>query len=683
MQFLQSPYLIGVAAVAVPIVVHLIFRRQARLVEIGSIRFLRDVVQRNRRKRTISQWLLLALRMAAVCLLAVLFARPYLVTSERVAARDQFVVLVDRSATMQLQVSGERLVERARRKAAEIVGQAGSGVAWAGADFDHDVWPWSRETSSGQVIPAAPANLVGGTSYSAALAWGLDRLRSGKTRGGRIHLLTDLQRSGIDVEDLGPWPSEVKVELHDVGKDLTTNLAVTSAQTVRAVVRPGDAVHWEVTVLNTGSVAVENIPVRLVISAGGATRRLTQEVTVPGQQSESVRFELTELEEGVWTGEVNLDVADDLVVDNRRLIAVLVRDALPVLLVDGEGREGGRSGSPSDNRGGARLLHKALSLSSGEKSSPLSPFHPMVISANEEEGWRAMETVRLITLCDVGEIPESRAVELASRVKEGAGLLILAGPNSTAESCRSLSQAGLIPGQIVGQAESKELPFRLRDWREDHPLLEPFRDPQYGDLRRLAFRGHARLVANPKTDGSEILASFQDGDPALVEKQLGAGRVLWLATDCGPEWGAWVRSRLFVPLVHQLAGDLVGLTGEGPLSFRTLGERDAGRAPGIEVSAATTNAATDTGTVPSGRTIVTNLAPQESETERCTPSDLAGRYGFALDEAEGGVSTTQLQGADSRASATELRDDELWPQIAGWLCLILGLELFLGNRTTR
>ncbi len=64
-------------AVAVPIVVHLLFRQKARRVDIGSLYFLRVVLHDQAHRRNLKRWLLLALRVAGVLLLAALFARPY------------------------------------------------------------------------------------------------------------------------------------------------------------------------------------------------------------------------------------------------------------------------------------------------------------------------------------------------------------------------------------------------------------------------------------------------------------------------------------------------------------------------------------------------------------------------------------------------------------------------------
>ena len=52
---------------------HLMFRRQARPVELGTLQFLKIVLRDNARKRKLRRYLLLALRLACVALLALLF----------------------------------------------------------------------------------------------------------------------------------------------------------------------------------------------------------------------------------------------------------------------------------------------------------------------------------------------------------------------------------------------------------------------------------------------------------------------------------------------------------------------------------------------------------------------------------------------------------------------------------
>ena len=77
---------------AVPIVIHLLFRPRARQVEIGTLFFLRSCCTDSARRRKVRRWLLLALRAAGVLLLALLFARPY--RSARSAGIEREVVIL-------------------------------------------------------------------------------------------------------------------------------------------------------------------------------------------------------------------------------------------------------------------------------------------------------------------------------------------------------------------------------------------------------------------------------------------------------------------------------------------------------------------------------------------------------------------------------------------------------------
>ncbi|HMX29916.1 MAG TPA: BatA domain-containing protein, partial [Blastocatellia bacterium] len=77
MSFLNPLFLLGLAAVAAPIIVHLVRRTKAPRIEFPSLMFVRRVPQRTIRKRMVQNWLLLFLRCLAFLLLALAFVRPY------------------------------------------------------------------------------------------------------------------------------------------------------------------------------------------------------------------------------------------------------------------------------------------------------------------------------------------------------------------------------------------------------------------------------------------------------------------------------------------------------------------------------------------------------------------------------------------------------------------------------
>ncbi len=80
LDFVNPALLLGVAAAAVPIVLHLIMRRQPRWLEFPALRFVRQKQEANRRQAEAAAPVLLALRVAALCFLAAALARPSLKT---------------------------------------------------------------------------------------------------------------------------------------------------------------------------------------------------------------------------------------------------------------------------------------------------------------------------------------------------------------------------------------------------------------------------------------------------------------------------------------------------------------------------------------------------------------------------------------------------------------------------
>src|SRR5437879_12615648 len=116
MGFVQASLLAAMAAVALPVLAHLIFRRRSRPVDLGTLRFLKIAVRRDTRRRWVKRWLLLALRVNCVVLLVLMFARPYKAESIGGGDTGLTVILIDRSASMDRKRDGERLVERALKQ---------------------------------------------------------------------------------------------------------------------------------------------------------------------------------------------------------------------------------------------------------------------------------------------------------------------------------------------------------------------------------------------------------------------------------------------------------------------------------------------------------------------------------------------------------------------------------------
>ncbi len=234
LSFLSPWFLLGALGVALPILLHLRRKDTAPQHAFSAVRFLRRAPFEQRRPKKLRDLLLLALRAAALLLLALAFARPYFAAGQ--TAGPTTVVAVDTSFSM----GAPEVFGRAREAAGRAVSKAPAGSRIAVVRFDDYaavLAPPSLDRGSARAAIGSLASGAGGTEYGAMLAVATRLL--GAT-GGRLVVVTDLQRAAWTGAAAGALPEGVDLEVVDVGAPLE-NLAVTSVR------REGDAVVAQIT----------------------------------------------------------------------------------------------------------------------------------------------------------------------------------------------------------------------------------------------------------------------------------------------------------------------------------------------------------------------------------------------------------------------------------------------------
>lgn len=733
--FLQTAFLSGLAALAVPVLIHLFFRLKTKRVELGTIRFLRIVLEENARRRKVMQWVLLALRLLFVALLVGLFARPFLRAAATGSDKELMVILIDQSATMQLKGDKGRLIDQAVAEARKLIESAGQGTRFEVAFFDHVVRPVGansknqdpRSNSEGQVSSdellaklQAPATAFGATNYGTVFAWARDICVKAPPGPKQLHLFTDLQRSGLDWTDVEALPAEVRSHLHDLGNSVVNNVAITEVRTPRLWVRPGDTPTIKASIMHGGTFALNEVPIVLEIGKvdpttsqasggrqppGGAKsqtvnsgsnnrgadaprspvllERITKRERVKLEPGTTVTldFELPALGEGLWQGRVLVEYDDDLAFDNQRYFAISATPAYRVLVLNGGEHDSAISSE-------TYFLETALRLEGEGESFSESPFAPTVLPFTDETELPNLSEFDAVVLANVGGMKKADTEQLASFVRSGGGLLVFTGDKMSEKSCSTLTEAGLNVGKIGEPKVTVDLPWRLTKWDESHPVFQPLSDPQHGDLRRLIFAAYTHVMP---TSDANVLMEFGTGDPAILERQLGDGTILWVTISCGRDWSDWSRTRLFLPLLHQLLGYEVGLTQGGRVRAAEVGAFEV-RGQKSEVSGQKSDkqsrSSTDSLTSaaqPSAPGVfqferhaeVVNASPRESETERCSRQEFEDRFAMKFVE-EDGSPTNQL----AELGNVEFQQDEIWHWAACALLVVVLLEGFVGNRTT-
>lgn len=685
MNFVQTGFLIGAAAIGIPVVIHLLSRWKIRRLELGTMRFLQEVIQDTARRRRIRRWFLLLTRAALMLLLALLFARPYLTEAMGRDGNYRQIILIDRSSSMGMPGPEGRLVDDAVSAANDIVSQLGPDVTVAWAWFDRHVDPVPAEL--GRTSP--PRVVVGGTSYAAALRWARDRLHAAPGVNAEVILVTDMQRSGLRSDTLDSsmlsFPQNVPVRIIDVGRKAANNLALTGAVPSSAEIFPGQDVRLTATLFNYGSLSFEDLPATATASDGSRTVRVKKSVNVPPGEAEELEFNLGKLDPGLWQIRITVDVADDLAVDNQRFAAVEVVEPVRTLLLE--------SGSPvAGSAAESYFLQAALSqidASNDDRTDQLPDESPQgrfevkpVFLEEESTPIVNADEFPLTVVANAGAIPAATIHQLENYVRAGGRLLVFAGEGIN-ETSSFWSDAGLAPGTFGDSRISGTMPFRIESVDGSDAMMKPFNDPQQADLSRLGFH---QIVPVVPDEQARVLAWFDQQQPAVTRHACGSGRVVWFLSSADSRWGNWTTSPLYLPLIRQMASDLLNLTGEGRIRYRTLGDDGPSRHVQLEMSPASGSdsvAAQDDRSLPVFRSpgfeqrkdalYVVNESAAESDPTRIDTTAFSEFLGLTL---------ADESGQKTAGHVVTNRRNELWPWLAAAVFILVVGEFCLANRIT-
>lgn len=681
MNFIQTGFLLGSAAVAIPLVIHLLNRWQVRRVELGTMRFLSEVIRDGAQRRRIRRWLLLVTRMALVAVLACLFARPYLLGKTQRDGNHLQIVLIDQSASMGMPGNSGRLIDDGLQAASDRLAEVGEGSQVLWAWFSGSVEPLPSTTTR----PAPPRTLDGDTNYLAAVSWARDRIAAFPESHAEVMIVTDLQQSGLLAEPVTNesfgFPDNVPVHIIDVGRAAANNLAITQLAPQQSRLETDTDVRFTATLFNFGNVPQEEVP--MIVSASDGTRnvRLKKSIGISGGQAQDVQFDLGKLDAGLWRVTASIDVADDLASDNRRLTAVQVDRPLGVLVLDG-----GAGSSAASYYVVAALSGQPRESIASEQGTPSDPAHrgrfAVTVQYLDDQSAANFDVEQnpLVIVSNAGALSALMIQRLESYVSEGGRLLVFAGDISNNDSLAAWNQSKLVPGKLQSPQRSGVTPFRIETWLSRTDMLSPFADPQHGDLTRLAFK---KLLPVDIFDNATVLARFDGDRPAMTTQDVDRGSVVWFLSSADASWSNWTTNPLYLPVVQQMAGDLLNLTGEGPIRFRNIGEPHDSVIPlDAPVTQAAYRTVSKTVAEPvfehagfeqqSGALYVINGSSRESDPTRMEASVLADHFGLNL--ADAAKKTT------SQSVATR-KPDELWPWLAAAACVLLIGEFTLANRT--
>ena len=572
---------IGLSAVAVPIIIHLLNRRRFKVMDWAAMKFLLDSVRKNRRRLQIEEIILLALRCLVVFLLALGIARytgcSALTVLPGGSGQQAVVYVLDDSGSMGQKLGAANLFVAATAELSEQIKKHKPNDKVAVILTSHpdpaDAFYRSFVTEPDALV--ARLGALQPSDLRAHLGEALDAavkiLREEVATTKRVVILSDFRRNDLTggeadairkrLDEL--TKDKVDVLTLDYGREARNNLTLQSIEMVDKFAVAKVPVRVRVSVKNNGTARADGLEIRAKARYTADSKpvdqdlpRLVIDAIDPGE-TRSQEFTFTSPNPGSTVITAALP-ADELPGDNTASLAINVRSAIKVLVVDGKPNVMAPEESESF----------FFSLAIDPRGDGSQGIKADVITRDSLTGvnFGEYDLVALLNLADFPtQTPEKGSTDpfptlasLEQYVREGGGLAIFTGDAVNLDFYRKRLYAegrGLMPLPIiarVGESQRQnqvEAKFFRLDPKSIAPeyMLRCFRDEASAMtslIRFFAFhKADEAAIASAAKDTAlpRVLARFtdQDGSPAIVWREYGKGNVLAFYTTASDLWNDW------------------------------------------------------------------------------------------------------------------------------------------------
>ncbi len=524
MGFLSPWFLAGIAAVAIPLWLHLLRQYKRTPQPFSSLMFFERRVQSSVRHRRLKYLLLLALRCALLALLALAFANPFINRTATSAGRRKLTIIaVDRSFSMRY---GEHMRQAKLRAQAVASGLRSRDMAQVFAVDSHVEAMTAPEFDKGALHAAIEA--IQPNDQASSFGEFVRALRvmdqENNTRLD-VHFISDMQQTSMPpgFRDLQVGP-HTALTLYSVASSSAPNWAVESVNTSSHVYDPNRTrltatiAGWQTeTAARKVSLVLDNKTVA------------SKEVTIPANGRAQVEFLSFDVPYGAHRGQIRLEPADGLPNDDSFPFSVERSDPKKVLFLYAAGR-----------------AQEAFYYKSAMESAPDTGLlvQPAPI---EKAATIDLTKFAYVVLDDPGEMDSAAAQAICSYISRGGAALIALGRNS--------GRLGKVP--LAGDHLNGELqPQGAAKFDAEDPALRGT-----SQFENVQFFQAARLSPKPS---ARVIAKLADGSPLLEEEPMAEGRMLIFTSALDTSTSDFPLHSSFVPFVVQTGHYLAGFEENSP-----------------------------------------------------------------------------------------------------------------------
>ena len=531
MTFLNPFILFGLAAAAIPILLHLLNLRKLKTIDFSTLRFLKELQKTSIRKLKAQQIILLILRTLIVIFSVLAFSRPTIkstLPSIGTHAKSSIIVVLDNSLSMDITDEDGNRFSKAKKLTSEILGALEEGDEMAFIPLSSLIknrkrsfsrnFAWLKEEIDHCSVNPATASLNDGLRAAQGL------LDASLHVNKEIYILTDLQQQEIhslELDSIKLFDDKTSIFLLpslESKNSIDQNISIDTAIFISRVYAKDKPVELQTKLYNSSVSDAKGIIVSVLFNGERVAQRT---VDIGAGSYVHVSLQGIPHTTGLIKGEIQIE-NDVLESDNHRYFSFIISSAPKVALI------------------GNQLETDFISLSIATHASLLKSY-----SANQSASIHFEDFDILILATTLSQTEMQR---IDAYIQNGGSVLFF--PSST-ESIAVQQQffSGMGLGPIIFQEFSESNPGICISADRQHPILQ-------GVFK--GFNSESGLGDSPKiikalcTQAGQSIISMQGGS-FLNEIRRGEGKVMYCAVPPSPAWSSFPFTGLMPTIIYRSA----------------------------------------------------------------------------------------------------------------------------------
>jgi len=546
LNFLSPLYLFGLLGITIPIMVHLLTRRQQKHLRFSAVHLLLQSQKRSIKRSTPNRRFLLFIRCLGIALLSLALANPIFSFGEPSDflpnSPSANVFILDDSYSMGT-LSDQKsyytravdaLLDMSQSLSNESVYSVASASGPARVLLD-----WSTGSSKAEELLKLSQPSSRTTDIGQAIAEAFRLLDSASQKKKRVYILTDRDKNGWNEESFSlTGETRYPINIIDFSgmRQGGNRAAVEHIEVRQEFLSNSRVIRVKTKILNLSQTKpIKKLKVSLWING---KKQNEGALDIPAKSSAEKEFSFPFKENVALNGEVRIE-DDSLLKDNVRFFNYQPNRTIKTLVVDGDPKT-------IEHQSETFYLERALN----PFSVSLSNIEPTV-STLAELSTRDLFDYSVIMLCNVRDLPFGYEQELEKFVMRGGALFITLGDQVDAKFYNEkMGNILSVRLQAIHQIAKDGEPFRLLIKPSKHPVLKVLKGRTLEEMKSIRF--HSLYSVEPREDLKlTVPMSFENKFPALIESTAGKGKVILFVSSIDRDWNNFSIQPTFLPWIQR------------------------------------------------------------------------------------------------------------------------------------